>query len=550
MKKKIVFISYYGRINLGVLVLSSILKRAGHETYVFYLKEDRSVLIDRPRDNTQQFQFLSPTHGGGIFGTGVDVNPPTREERHLLAERIRQINPALVALSSRSVHLDMSRDIVNDLRAVLPEARFVAGGYGPSLEPEEFLKFCDYVCIGKGDNVIVDFVELEDPSGRPGVGSIRDGKVMVSPPIDNCDLNARPFLDWDSENKFIIDDGQIFPLDERFDVQCYMTIASEGCPSNCTYCQACQWPQIYRMHAGTARKVRMKDHKLVISELKHTMNKHDIKSVMFSDSIFTWNKKWLDNFLDIYRREIDLPFICYVDSRFTSISQMKKLKENGLYACSVGIQSADQRIRQEIMGRKESDEDLIQFANQVNDLGIKITYDIILWNPFETEQTLQNGIKLLERLPKSNRVIVYELKMLPHSTIKMLYDKYTPKAMSGAIFLYWAWIYVFILRSEAGQRLAQSFLSQQKYMDNPYSLREEYLKLIAASDNSEKLFAIRSISKGDTLRPTMFIEKPSKELGAVESERRHAITGYLAAKDIQAGQVLHYDDYTFSYAQK
>ena len=275
-RKKILLISYYGRVCLSTKVLSAVLRDAGHQTHLIYLKDDRSTQVDTINPDSKCFQFIRADIGGAIYGSGTDVNPVTPIEMDLLAQKALEIDPDVVALSSRSVHLDLSRTVSRRLKAVLPRARFIAGGYGPSLEPEKYLEFVDYVCIGKGDSAIIDLVEQADPASSPNVASIINGRLHVSALDNPRDLDARPFADWGLENKIMIEDDTVFPLHTKYDPKSYVVIASEGCPSNCTYCQACQWPSIYALYGGRAKKVVMRSPDNVIAELKEAKAKLNI----------------------------------------------------------------------------------------------------------------------------------------------------------------------------------------------------------------------------------------------------------------------------------
>lgn len=549
MEKKILFISFYGRVCISTRILSAICKKRGHDSHILYVKEDRSIPVEYPDQDSGQFQFLRPDTGAKFYGTGVDVSPITECELNIIQNKAQELLPDVIAVSSRSVHKELSQKVVNKIREVLPEKRFIAGGYGPSLEPERFLNFVDYVCIGKGDQAIIDLIERDDPSDCPHIASKQNGKIKTIPPDDSFDINERPYLDWVSENMYMVEDDQLYSLIDKFDTQNYVTLASEGCISTCTYCQACQWPQIYKLHGGNTKKVLMRSPENVIEELISAKNKFNITTISLQDSIFTWNKKWFEKFIYLYKQKVDLPFNCFVDSRFTNKDQIEQLIECGLFSCSIGIQSADEYIRRNIMGRNESNEHLLSFAELINCFNIKFTYDIILWNPFETTHSLKNGVSLLNKLPKTNRIFIYQLKMFPKSEIKAIYENSNPKSLSNKEFMFWSMIYVMLLRSDETNQFANQILSHNMNLEID-ELQDEYNKLMSSIENSEKLVSIREIDKGEVLRPTMFIEKKCNNVSAVKGEKRHEITGKIARKFIPKNTFLTYEDFYSSYINR
>ncbi|HOV86319.1 MAG TPA: radical SAM protein [Syntrophobacteraceae bacterium] len=550
-RKRVLLVSYYGKVCLSTKILSGILRRAGHETCLIYLKDDRSTQVESVNKASSCFQFICSDRGAAVYGTGMDVNPIRSTELDLLVNKALEFLPDVVAISSRSVHIEVSRVIIMLLRKVLPKAtRYIAGGYGPSLEPEKFLEVFDYVCIGRGDSAVLDLVEKEDPSSCRNVATLVDGKLHIAFLDNQVDLNLRPFADWNFENKFLIEDGKIFPLHEKYDPKTYGIIASEGCPSSCTYCQASQWPHIYRLHGGRSPKVVMRKPDNVIAELIHAKDHFGIESVQFMDSIFTWHRKWFDEFMALYNRHVALPFCCYTDARFTSRKQLVRLKESGMFSTTVGIQSVDEESRRKVMGRRVSNERIIEFAWEVVELGIVPTYDIIVWNPFETEESLARGVDLLRQLPKSNRIFIYELKILPRSLLEDLFNECRPTPLSQESYMYWSWIFVMLLRSDATQEAVPAILSNPIYKDSPHLIRERYLEILGSQEVRERLFAIRPVAMGEMLRPTMFIEKASLNLEGVLGEDRHYITGKTIRRPLRTGEVLCYKDFYTSYQEK
>ncbi len=550
MHKKVLLISFYGRVCLSTKILSSILRGRGHDTYMIYFKDDRSVPVESFMPDSKSFQFLCSDRGGGIYGTGLDVNPPTEEELQLLEDKALEIKPHVVAIISRSVHLDLSRIITNRLRKILPHSRFIAGGYGPSLESEKFLEFVDYVCIGKGDSAIVDMVEKEDPSVSPNVGCIIDGMLHISKLEHPDNLDSRPFADWSLDNKFMIEDNEIFSLHTKYDAKTYGIIASEGCPSTCTYCQACQWPTIYGLYGGTAPKVIMRTPQNVINELSEAIKQLNIEIVHFMDSIFTWNKKWLDEFLGLYVKHIKLPFVCFTDPRFTTIEQIEKLKNSGMFSTTIGIQSVNEKVRKEIMGRHLPDKEIIDYAWGIVRKGVLPTYDIILFNPFENNESLAEGVNFLRQLPKSNRIFTYELKLFPKSKITNMVHERNPVPLTVNEYLFWSWIFIMILRSRDTDSHIDRILKDKKYRENPYLIKNLYLDIISKMTSKERLIAIRKILKNEILRPTMFVEKENSDMDGVVGEDRHYISGKVANRDILPGELLRYKDFYTSYQEK
>ena len=207
--KKVVLISFYDKISISMRVLSTIIKDAHHEAFLFYVKDDRTVTIEKFSKTNNYYQFI---RHNDFIGCGPDVNPILEEELQVLVESIQEINPDVIGFSSRSVSMDLCEKIVSYLRPILPSARYIAGGYGPTIEPLKFLKFVDYVCLGEGENSILPLIEEDDPNNIPNAAWIENGRMVNSPLSAGVDLNDSSIPDWDLNNKFLIEDCKSTPI--------------------------------------------------------------------------------------------------------------------------------------------------------------------------------------------------------------------------------------------------------------------------------------------------------------------------------------------------
>ena len=304
MKKKIVLIAFFDKVSLSLRLLSSILKKHGHETTLIYFKDDRTVILDNFIENNKFYQFIN---NGKYVGCGDDVNPPTQQEFDILKNKVKGINPDIVGISTRSSTKDLGIKVAQILKEELPNAVYVTGGYGPTTEPEYFLNTFDYVCLGEGEpfaeNIDRDFKDI------PNMAWLEGNKFKNNKLANHFHLDELPYPDWTSDNKFLVEDNRIGPLAETYDRKTYDLFTSRGCPSTCSYCMANQWRNFYlKYNSNKYPKVRIRSPQSVIDELNFAINKYDIGYVRFMDAIFGYNEKWLFEFLDLYDAQIGLDF--------------------------------------------------------------------------------------------------------------------------------------------------------------------------------------------------------------------------------------------------
>jgi anaerobic magnesium-protoporphyrin IX monomethyl ester cyclase len=190
---------------IGIMTLSAVLKRAGHEC----------VMFDQ-------------------------ANPETPND--VIIEEIRRQRPALVGLSFLSTtSYPYAKILARQIRAADAQVRLAFGGVFATLNARWVKSQCpevDFVCRGDGEQLLLDLVaQLDDPANVPGVTWAKDGALVHNPDrVLDRNLDQWPFPDRDS---LPLDFIESMPLDvpavlsmERFTTM----QTSRGCPWPCVFC--------------------------------------------------------------------------------------------------------------------------------------------------------------------------------------------------------------------------------------------------------------------------------------------------------------------------
>jgi anaerobic magnesium-protoporphyrin IX monomethyl ester cyclase len=109
----------------------------------------------------------------------------------------------------------------------------------------------------------------------------------------------------------------------------------------------------------------------VIEELTIAKEKYNINTIEFWDDIFIFDKKWMKEFLEAYKKEIALPFKCYIHVNLFDEDMAIWLKEAGCKWVDFGIQHINEAYRKKYLKRNESN------ANIVNTLKLLKKYKIV-----------------------------------------------------------------------------------------------------------------------------------------------------------------------------
>jgi radical SAM superfamily enzyme YgiQ (UPF0313 family) len=135
--------------------------------------------------------------------------------------------------------------------------------------------------------------------------------------------------------------------------------------------------------------------------------------VFFMDEVFGNDKAWLDEFESIYKKEIGLPFYAEYNPKSISSTTLDKLNNAGVHTINFGIQTGSDYIRNHVFKRPGKNSEIVRIAKEIADRDITIKYDLIIDNPYDTEESLKDTIDILLKLPKPLLFNLYSLQYFP-----------------------------------------------------------------------------------------------------------------------------------------
>lgn len=447
--KKILFLTLYDNICLGNRILSAIAKSHGIETHVVIFKDQRTRAILKDSADSLSYQFY---FDGIKYGSCYAAYNATEREIGHFIKLANDIRPNLICLSTRSFGYSLSKKIISRMKKEL-DIPVIGGGWGPTLEPEKFLEFCDYVCFGEGEVPIRQISQqlLRAESDFQTVDNLifrHNGTIVKNPiarPLQNEDLDALPFADFDLANKYLIDNNRIYVGSQSVNSKIYNCLAGRGCPLSCSYCMSSKYRGLYKGEGYKIAKYRIRDVETVIEELK-IAKANGAMYVRISDEIFPIWKEWIDKFIELYRREIDLPFFAYIRPEFHSDDVTRRLVEIGMTSSVVAIQAGSEHIRKKIFKRMLSRHKIVEFANTLKRHDIDYTYHLINFNPFESEEDMVDTLNLLYQLPYAP-LVLFRLVPFEGTPIKRRLDTDKPDMLPVNVQKWYGYLYAMSLKS-------------------------------------------------------------------------------------------------------
>lgn len=260
-------------------------------------------------------------------------------------------------------------------------APIIFGGIHPTAVPEKVIinQCLDYVCVGEGDQAIVDLAKaLANKKSTDTIKNIwtkADGNIIrneVRPLIYNLD-------------RIPLADKNLFYSAAPIFNSGYTLSTSRGCPFSCSYCCNSLWKKIYADEKEVFRRRGVKN---VIQELKIAKFKYKPKYVAFLDEVFNMDSAWLNDFLYQYKKEINLPFFCFVYPDLASEEVVQNLKHAGCYKVQMGVQIIDENQRKTVLKRNSSNKAIARAIDLFKKEKIYIVCDNIFGFPDDKEEDL------------------------------------------------------------------------------------------------------------------------------------------------------------------
>lgn len=317
----------------------------------------------------------------GIEPEVIDLRLPHRTVKDVL-DYISNNKPIMIGITAFTTEITAGNKIAGAIKKVFSELPIVVGGPHPSIIPRETLtEFpnLDIAVIGEGEKTIIELIQVfeNDNKGKldhvRGIAFRRNGEIIVnqSPqPIE--EINSLPFPAWDSfETEYY---NQIFPVS-----------TSRGCPYPCYFCSP--------KYLGN--RVRVKNYKNIIEEIKLLVDRFGAKRIQFADATLGLLKEGAMLMCDeLIKTELNKKIKWDCETRADSVNSelLKKMKEAGCEWVALGVETGSERILKEVVRKGETKEQIRNAVKMAKNAGIKVRCFFIIGHYTETVDTIKETI--------------------------------------------------------------------------------------------------------------------------------------------------------------
>ncbi|MBU1201203.1 MAG: B12-binding domain-containing radical SAM protein [Nanoarchaeota archaeon] len=313
-------------------------------------------------------------------------NIPKKE----FVKRIKDENPDLIGFSIFSHQRADAEKYVGFIRDAKINIPIIIGGVHATTDPEDAIRIkgVNYVCVGEGEYPLLDLCntlyEQKNTTNIPNIWVKEKQKIIqneIRPLLQNLDELSFP-------------DREMFDYKNLSDTKMgvFNVLATRGCPYNCTYCCNHVYQKIYK---NKGKYVRFRKPEFVIQEIKEGLKKYPyLKYVNLEDDAFCLDKKFVKEFSKEFKKKIGKPFNANTRVNLINDEVAKNLSKGGCIHVAVGIESGNQQIREKILKRFMTNEQIHNAIKTCHKYGITVgTYNII-GLPQESIKNVLETIKL------------------------------------------------------------------------------------------------------------------------------------------------------------
>lgn len=409
---QVVLISPYSQISsLGLRILSSCLKQNGFETRMIFLPDVDEMIVGAEYSDRE----LSSTAAQQIADLCADAG--------------------LVGITAMTSSFHLARQLTIGIHQA-HDVPVIWGGIHPTVRPAECLEYADLVCIGEGEDTIIELArridmgetyhDVKNLAYRDG-----DGKLVQNPLYPLVpDLDELPLPDHDFSTHYVLHEGNVVPCTRTL-MEYYLSdiaswtrsaqygiLTTRGCPYKCSFCVNNTMVDIYDKWS----KLRMRSPENVVAEINDARARMPaIGAVVIRDDTFLANPpSYMRKFAKLYKEEVGLPFQAYTTARTVDQKKLDLLVDAGLTRVIMGVQSGSERVQKIYKRDWATNEQIIDAAHVINRYKEQIPkpmYDVIVDSPYETEDDRLETLQLIHELPQPYKLSLFSLTFYPGTEI-------------------------------------------------------------------------------------------------------------------------------------
>ncbi|MCW4044646.1 MAG: B12-binding domain-containing radical SAM protein [Candidatus Bathyarchaeota archaeon] len=367
-----------GNLPLGLMYIAAMLEQAGYKVEIL----DAFMT---------EASFLK-------VGDTLQVGMPYGR----IKAEIERRKPQIIGIANPfTCQVDNAVKVAQIAKDADPAIVTVVGGPHVTVVPTEFLNQApsvDIAVIGEGEYTMLDITRYvegsKDISTVQGIAYRKGNTAVLTPPrtlIRNLDELPYPAYHLVNMEQYL----NPAKIEYRsFKKRAISMITSRGCPFNCCFCSV-------HLHMGKAFRAHSADY--VVNHIAHVVSKYRVKTIFFEDDNLTFDLKRFEAICDkIIEKGIKFAWETPngIRADYLTLPLLEKMKKSGCQSVFFGIESGDQHVLDNIIGKSLNLKDVVKVAKMCRDIGLKTGAFYIIGFPGEKKENMMKTVSLALRLKR------------------------------------------------------------------------------------------------------------------------------------------------------
>ena len=307
----------------------------------------------------------------------------------VLRRIIEKSDTAIVGVSCYMSNNDKSIELAKKIRKINPKIKLMCGGFGPSFNPQKFVKdgTFDIAMIGEGEESIVEVCNYFIGNGSKKIDEIKgiayedDGNFAITEKrnlisnLDTIPFPARDTMRMAKERKSTVN-----------------ILTARGCMGNCLFCSVNAFNKLSKGKKWRGRSVDS-----IVDELEQLQNM-GVKYIKVIDDSFLEtdrDEEWTKQFRDkIKERGIEVSLRGSLKADQVEDKKIKYLKDAGFHSFACGIENGSSTALKR-MNKSASLEDNKRALDILKKHGIYVQAGFILFDDNTTFEELKENYEFL-----------------------------------------------------------------------------------------------------------------------------------------------------------
>ena len=318
-----------------------------------------------------------------------------------MTERIAAAEADVIAISNMfSWQIEQAFDMAKLAKSVCPDATVILGGPHASSFPQETLAMegVDYVFMGEGEERLHQFllkhengeeIEIQGVIGKEAdLDLLRPSKkapIDFIQPLDKLPIPAYDMVDVD--RYFHLQATGFSPRAREWGKRSVTLLTSRGCPHQCIFCS---------IQATMGYAWRYHSPEYLAAHITYFSDNHEIDCIHFEDDNFTHDAKRFDEVLDVLlEREKRIPWDTPNGIRGDTwtLDRVKRTKESGCQYLVVAIESAVQRVVDEVVKKRLDLKKVTDLMRYCRECDLRLNAFYVIGLPGETVEEIEFTVR-------------------------------------------------------------------------------------------------------------------------------------------------------------